>query len=171
MSRDIEISHVLKDGKIKRPYHEYRQKYNDTLYGFLDQPADRGHIALWTSKNNIDNLHYHPRRKFKDPIQHDDIMQALSFSEARIEYVSYREPIHTTFEKIRTASICIGYEGIGQLIAKNYYKPMITFSRGNISKYTTGEWGVITDKLDDRLLNIEQEITRQNDIICKLTER
>lgn len=168
MSKTMRVSHVLKDGMISRPYHAYRQRYYDTLCPFLDKAEDRGHVALWTTKYNADNIHYHPKLQFKDPVHHDDIMQALDVVDAPIAHVSYRDPIHTTFEKIRTASICIGYEGIGQLIAKNYYKPTITFSRGNISKCTTGEWGLLTDRLDNRIMNLEQEIKRQNKLIKTL---
>lgn len=171
MSRTIKVSHVLKDGGVVRPYHKYRQNYYDTLHPFLDQSEDHGHIALWTTKYNVDNIYYHPQRRFKDPIHHDDIMKALNLIDIPIEHVSYRDPIHSTFEKIRTASICIGYEGIGQLIAKNYYKPTITFSSGIISKFTTGEWGAITERLDDRVINIEEEVKRQRKIICKLIEQ
>lgn len=168
MSKTMRVSHVLKDGEIIRPYHTYRQRYYDTLYPFLDRAEDHGHIALWTTKYNIDDIHSHSTAKFKDPIHHDDVMQALTVIDAPIEFVSYRDPIRNTFERIRTASVCIGYEGIGQLIAKNYYKPTITFSRGNISKCTTGEWGLLTDTLDDRLLNLEQEILRQSKLIKNL---
>lgn len=170
MSYDIEILHFIKETFV-RPYYSYKKKHDKTLYSFIDDPEDYGHIALWTSKYNVDQLRSDPLREFKDPIHHDKIINALKILERPIEFVSYREPIHHTFEKIRTASICIGYEGMGQLIAKNYYKPMITFSRGIISKSTTGKWGMITDSLDDRIFNIEEEIKRQREIICRLTER
>jgi hypothetical protein len=171
MSKLIGIFHVRKEIFDKRPPSSYKNRYHDTLHSFLDESKDQGHIALWTSKHNVDQIHFQPKRRFKDPIHHDKIFNALSITDLPIQYVSYRDPIHVTFEKIRTASICIGYEGIGQLIAKNYFKPTITFSRGTISQSTTGEWGVVTDSLDDRVINIEKQIEEQKRMICTLTEQ
>jgi hypothetical protein len=55
-----------------------------------------------------------------------------------------------TFDIIRKAKFCVGYEGLGQAIAYNYNKKLITMSLWkDVSINTGGAESVIVDNIFD----------------------
>lgn len=112
-------------------------------------PQDGGYVAIWDSIENID----YPSR-WKDPVHPASMWELAKTVNQDIKRVSYRMSMDYVFETIANASFCIGYEGLGNVIAYNYKKPMIIFSESSIiSRATSGPWSRIFTRIDSKLIN------------------
>ena len=121
-------------------------------------PRDKGHIAVWESSKNI-----RPSPRWKDPVHPEDILEFAGSLGKDVIPVHYRMPVSEVFEIISTSSFCIGYEGMGNVIAYNYRKPMIVFSESKIiTRNTSGPWPYVTRKITPDLVdNIDRIIDEQ----------
>lgn len=172
---NIPIRHEHRKGNndpVKRVRFINRKNAKDwkeTQWKTKLQPEDHGYVCAWVSINNKDKLSESPLTAFKDPVCGYKIKEHLSNLDREVRYIDYRMPVEQAFETIRNSSYCIGYEGIGQVIAKNYWKPMITFSEGSVSEVNSGPWGYITKVLPENTTNInytfETIIEIQKDMI------
>ena len=126
-----------------------------------NEPEDGKHIAVWTTKDNLTSV-----SSWKDPIGSAGM---IGYTETLrkeygedIRYVSYRDDIEYVWETIRTAKLCIGYEGMGNLISQSYKKPIIVFSKNEYhSKVTSGMWSEVTSEVEPRHYCIEGIIQEQ----------
>jgi len=180
---DVVVKHENVDAyKGTEPYQKNRPRYFNrkntsdwkyTMWSMMDQPEDLGHIAVWHPKNNIDRFNKHPIRKWKEPINDDKLDAYIQFvsltTKKEVKEVHYRMPVDEVFETIRTASFCIGHDGIGNVISKNYFKPIIVFSLQKLSKITSGPWAFHTHKIVPRHADVKDIISYQSDLIqtCK----
>jgi hypothetical protein len=153
--------------------HARRDKWDDTIsqrprfinrYMELDwrgttwktakQPYDGNYIAVWNYNKNVDNHQNDPRRRWKKPVDHDSLSKYFRYVSAlsgmEVVEINYRLPMDECFDIIRGASFCIGYEGIGNLISKNYFKPIIVFSQPNgVVTNTSGPWHFRANNIED----------------------
>lgn len=90
-------------------------------------------------------------------------------SQYNVKLIDYDTPIADVIESIRTCHFCIGYEGIGQFVSKQFFKPILTFARVNGPALNHGgRWGdVCTDKAFDPLnvSPIDTMIKKQQELI------
>lgn len=120
--------------------------------------SDGGHLVVWNSNKNLE---YPPR--WKDPV-HPNYMKKIAMSTGKkIKMVNYRMPVDYVFRTIATSSFCIGYEGMGNVIAYNYRKPMVVFSESPIiSRNTSGPWAHVTPRFTQDLVdNLDNIIDEQ----------
>lgn len=146
--------------KVIAPMKEYRGYYTKVLeFNYAKKvyeafgcpklktkhnPKNENYICVW---HPFDNLI--PVSKDKMPISRNNFFDFFD-SLPDVKYVTYRTDMDKCFETIRNASVCIGYEGLGQQIAYHYNKPLITFSNlFDVSKNTGGPNSYITNKLDN----------------------
>lgn len=133
-----------------------------------DRPEKGNHIAVWTTKTNLTQV-----ADWKDPIGPDkmeDLFNHLDSQGEDIQRISYRHSIEHVFETIRTAKFCIGYEGIGNLIAQSYRKPCLVYSKNQYhSRVTSGMWAEVSPVfqikhkyINDMMLEQEEVIARGN---------
>jgi hypothetical protein len=134
------------------------EDWKETVWKTKEQPEDHGYICAWTSTNHKDNLKESFLTSYKDPVPSEMIVAMLEKVDREVRYIDYRMPISEVFDSIRNSSYCVGYEGIGQVIAKNYWKPMITFSRGIVSQTTSGPWAYITERIPDSFSDINYTV-------------
>lgn len=155
---NIEIQHVHKE---KWEYRYINRVEEDKWYGTVaptvDEPEVTDTIAVWHPMDNVDL-----KRQVLSNDDWEAMFKLLKTKGENLVFLSYRDPIDHVFETIRKAKLCIGYEGIGQLIAKNYYKPLITFTDNNVlSKITGGCWSHVTDTVDYSIIAIDETIKKQ----------
>ena len=164
-----------------RRSYEHRwntQQWWSTVWEHKFNTYDGGYICMWVPEHNVDNLTDEYGTAYKDPLtihgtsKENQWPRLMSSLERRgvVKYINYRMPVEEVFETIAGASICYGYEGIGQMIAKNMWKPMVTYSGlDSVSKRTGGPWQFITDTLHEHDLDIDRVIQLQKKMIadCK----
>lgn len=158
-TQELSIKHEVIEGKAHR--FENRWKSNQwwaTMWDTEIQPVDDGSIVVWHPFNNVDDLRKEGSgTAYKSPMSRytwSKVTHALEMSGRRIEYVNYRMPIHEVFDKISKAHLCVGYEGIGQLISKSFWKPLITYSnQKKLSHVTGGPWSLIDNKYNENVLH------------------
>lgn len=131
-------------------------------------PTEGNYIACWHTKNN-----FVPVNKKKNPIGDDKIIEYAESLGYDVKYISYMIPIEETLETIRNAKVCIGYEGVGQFISQGYMKPLVTFCQLApwISEFTGGPWSLLTNKVTDKMMNIDHIIEEQKNEIEKYRPR
>lgn len=84
----------------------------------------------------------------KMPIEEKEFFDFFDNLGIHVEYITYNTDIDLIFDRIRTAKLCVGYEGLGQQIAYHFNKPLITLSRlPYVSMNTGGPDSTITDNL------------------------
>lgn len=160
----VNIKHQVKE---KREYRFLARadefKWYGTIAPTVKQPEVTDTIVVWHPLNNKDKLCLDWGTQYKDTLTSQEWQTLFNLLEDEtVVQVSYRDPIEHVFESIRKAKLCIGYEGIGQVIAKNYWKPLITFSdRPELSTITGGPWSHITPRLDNSIMNLEETIENQ----------
>jgi len=138
-----------------RPRYENRMSYDwkSTVWKMADDSRDDGHVAVWTSKKNKKDWRNHPLRHWKHPFSdewYDDFIQKIvDTTGKKVIHVDYTIPVDEVFDIIRTASFCFGNDGIGNVIAKNYFKPIFVTSKdnGSITRSTSGNWAYIIDPM------------------------
>jgi len=125
-------------------------------------PRNEGHIAVWESSTNL-----RPSPRWKDPVHPNDILDFANSLGYDVMTVNYRMPVSEVFQIISSSSFCIGYEGIGNVIAYNYRKPMVIFSESKIiTRNTSGPWPYVTRKITPDLVdNIDRIIDEQRVMI------
>lgn len=175
----INVSHhdrvfKYKDEKLRFKWYPrwHQGRPYSAQWDTIKDPIDNGYICLWEPSQNVDSVHRTFATSFKDPLSRDGTWDRLykCLEGYEVRRISYRMPIDEVFETIRGARYCVGYEGIGQLIAKNFWKPMTTFiytndvGYRNVAKMTSGTWA---SKTESPLVDIEDEIKRQLPIINK----
>lgn len=143
-----------------------RYKRAQSIFNWLGYPdlklkrpsTDDGHIAVWDSS---ENYRYPPR--WKDPVHPNCIRDLAKSAGKEIRLVNYRMPVDYVFSMIASSSFCIGYEGMGNVIAYNYRKPMVVFSESKIiSRNTSGPWAHITPRVTQDLIdNLDSIIDEQ----------
>ena len=171
----LDIEHEFYPTTGERYVNRYKSnQWWATMWDTVIEPTDDGSIVVWWPFENVDDIASDPGMSYKSPLDRETwerVLETLRASNRRIEFVNYRMPIAEVFEKISRASLCIGYEGIGQLIAKNFWKPMITYSnQKKLSHVTGGPWTLIDNKYNHRILsNIDGVIREQKPKIdhCK----
>ncbi len=124
---------------------------------------DKGYIAVWTTEHNLT-----PVEERRDPIGWEGMNKYISQLERiyKIKRISYRDSGEKIFNTISGAKLCIGYQGIGNLISKTFHKPIIVFSKNEyIGRTVSGHWAIIVDEFTDYLLDIEKIVRMQNELI------
>jgi len=179
-AHEFEITHQYKPPWKGRLHHRPRESpayecaWWATQNPFIkSSPPKYKKIVIWTPANNVDDLDSDYKTSHKDPLSLDDwdnlysVINILYEPIYEVVYVSYRDPIGVLFDHINTADICIGYEGIGNLIARAMWKPMIVFTEDNdLSALTSGPWATLLKSPTDILMDIENEIeTQYNEIV------
>jgi hypothetical protein len=180
---DVIIKHENVDAyKGTEPYQKDRPRYSNrtriydwkyTVWDMAKEPEDLGHIAVWHPKTNIERFNRHPLRHWKEPISDKDLDEYYDYvskeTGKKIELVHYRMPVDEVFNIIRTSSFCIGHDGIGNVISKNYFKPIIVFSKQTLSKTTSGPWIYHSRKITERHRHVRDIIFKQKYLIdeCK----
>ena len=88
-----------------------------------------------------------------------------------VKRISYRDlGSEKIFETIAGAKLCVGYEGLGNMISRLYQKPLITFSKSKyLSRLTGGQWCLVTDKVENHLYNIADIVSTQKKIMADCT--
>lgn len=126
--------------------------------------VEGNHIAVWTTEKNLT-----PVAKWKDPLGWEDMEKLFSELEQnghKIRRVSYRDDIEYVFETIRTAKMCIGYEGMGNLISQQFRKPILVFSENTFhSKVTSGMWARVKRDVSTNDLDIDNIIEEQKELL------
>jgi hypothetical protein len=124
------------------------------------KPTRQNHIAVWTTEKNLTRAH-----GWKDPIgweRMEEYFQELEKKGHEIRRVSYRDDIEYVFETIASAKMCIGYEGMGNLISHMFRKPILVFSKNVYhSKITSGMWAEITPTIEEKHKDVELMIAEQ----------
>lgn len=101
------------------------------------------YIAVWNPYTMFSDI---PKEKM--PIPKIDFEKLIS--NYKIKLVDYAMHPNETFDIIRKAKFCVGYEGLGQAIAYNYNKKLITMSLWkDVSINTGGAESVIVDNIFD----------------------
>lgn len=151
-----------------RPKFKHRWKegqWYGTVWDTNVETSDQGYICVWHPLNNVEQVVKDPHTCYKDPLSMNNTWQEL-FDKLKgydVRYVSYRDPIQQTLDTIAGAKLCIGYEGMGQVLAKNMWKPMVTFSMlSQVSYITSGPWVQIDDKPGRWLKDIDGLVARQH---------
>jgi hypothetical protein len=96
-------------------------------------------------------------------------------SQYDVKFIDYDTPIENVIEWIRTCHFCAGYEGIGQFISKQFFKPILTFSKYKGPALNHGgTWSeVYTSRIFDHryLKSIDTMIDEQQKEIRYVQER
>ena len=121
------------------------------------KPEEHNHIAVWHHYKNLKRP-----ESYKIPFTKKQFWNFVSEYD-NIKFVDYRMDIKRVFSVIRTAKLCVGYEGLGQQIAYHYNKQIVTLSTNkDVSINTGGPESYITDNLND-VRNIISERRNKND--------
>jgi hypothetical protein len=167
----------------QRPKFENRKKHGwmSTTWKMKDEPCDDGHVAVWTSAKNKIDWRTHPIRQWKIPFPkefYDEYVQLIENKTGKkVIHVDYTMPVDEVFDIIRTSSFCFGNDGIGNVISKNYFKPLIVTSKNEyLTTYeNSGQWVYVIDpKREFSIKNmklIEQIIDIQKDEIEEYRSR
>lgn len=138
-------------GRDRIRYKNRNFGWEATTWKMAHEPRDDGHIAVWTSRKNKVDWRNHPVRFWKHPFPDDwyenFIETTISKTGKKIIHVDYTIPLDEIFDIIRTASFCFGNDGIGNVISKNYWKPIFVTSTNSemLTKETSGCWSYIID--------------------------
>lgn len=172
--------YIEKKGKMVRQYPVMGENYfimariarTMASTQFLGRPwlkpkresKEGDHIAVWTSQNNL-TLPF----PWKDPVgwrKTEKYIENLEKEGHKIKRVSYRDDSEYVFETIANAKLCIGYEGMGNLISQMYRKPIIVFSRNDyLSRVNSGFWALVTTEINKSLHDIDKIIKLQKYVI------
>ena len=153
---DLEVSYQVCIGTLEEYANkycnlfklEYAKVVRDAL-GFpklktKHKPEEHHHIAVWHHYKNLKKP-----ESYKIPFTKTQFRNFVSEYD-NIKFVDYRMDIRRVFKVIRTAKLCVGYEGLGQQIAYHYNKQIVTLSSNkDISINTGGPESYITDNFDD----------------------
>ena len=122
------------------------------------------YIAVWTTE-----LNRTPVRKEKDPVGWHTMemyLKKLEKNGHKLKRISYRDTGKKIFETIANAKMCIGYEGMGNVISRIFRKPIIVFSGlPYLSRVTSGQWAHIVRDVEPELYEIDSLIELQKEII------
>lgn len=128
------------------------------------KPKNKGWIAVWTTEDNKTSV-----RSWKNPIGWrgmESYLKVLEDKGYEIKRLSYRSSGEEIFDTICNAKMCIGYQGLGNLISRTFFKPIIVFSeREYYSRMTSGHWALTVDKVTDELYDIETIVKIQRTFI------
>ena len=161
-TKDIDYFRTV-TGFDRRNIYEYSDAHE--IYGypyenlFPKRSAKSGdYIAVWHPRNNL-----LPPQEWKNPIGHKGIIEYVESLGHEIKYIDYTTGLKYNIEVIANAKLCIGYEGMGQLISQSFMKPIITFStREYASLYNSGPWAMVVDKVYYYMLDVDDIIGTQN---------
>jgi hypothetical protein len=131
--------------------------------------SEGNYIAAWTTE-----LNHTPTSAKRDPVGSEGMEEYLTNLEEMgfvVKRISYRDlGSEKIFETIAGAKLCIGYEGLGNMISRLYRKPLITFSKSKyLSRLTGGQWCLVTDKVENHLYNIADIVSTQKKLIDDCT--
>ena len=153
---DLDISVLVEIGSLEKYKHNYtnllKKEYATHVRENLgcpklktkENPTVQNYFAVWHPYNNLTDVSFD-----KMPVHKTDFLDAMTAFNS-VEFVDYRMDIDHVFSTIRNAKACIGYEGLGQLIAYNYNKKIVTLSNLNdVSINTGGPESFITNKVDN----------------------
>lgn len=149
----IHVSHeYLKGDPDNRDRYDnrlYTNKWYGTVAQLLIHPyiedEDEHKVVIWDPRNNKDRVD-NKKSSLSDK-QWDWIMRELKSKYPNHVVVDYRMPVEDVFWHIATATLCIGYEGMGNVIAKSFWKPMIIYSYNTkVGRVTSGPWAVFDNK-------------------------
>jgi hypothetical protein len=166
-TRDIDYFRTV-SGFDRRNIYEYSDAHE--IYGYpyenlFPKRASKSedYIAVWHPKHNLTDP-----QEWKNPIGYKGIINYVESLNQEIKYVDYTMDLRYIIDTIANAKLCIGYEGMGQLISQSFMKPIITFStRDYISLYNSGPWGLVVDKIYDHMFDVDNIIGTQNEKIDK----
>ena len=139
--------------------------------GFPDlKPKREGkegdYIAVWTTE-----LNRTPVRVEKDPVGWHTMemyLKKLERNGHKLKRISYRDNGKKIFETIANAKMCIGYEGMGNVISRIFRKPIIVFSKlPYLSRVTSGQCAHVVKNVEPELYEIDSLIELQKKIIEK----
>ena len=92
-------------------------------------------IVLWRQTFNAA-----APRSFKRAFDNDGwnyIVKSLQDQGYNVVEIDYRTPIREVMYHISNCEATVGYEGMWHMVAKNFWKPMIIFTKDNISRLHT----------------------------------
>lgn len=93
-------------------------------------------LVLWRPQFNI----VPNTNNGKDPLTNkewEDLLTSFEILGYSITEIDYRTPIREVFYHIRTAELCVSYEGMWHYIAKNFFKPSIVVSEYSVTHMHT----------------------------------
>jgi len=146
-------------------YHDVHKIYGYPYENLFPKrtPTEKDYVAIWHSKYNLEDP-----QEWKNPIGYKGIINYVESLNQEIKYVDYTMNLRYIIDIIANAKLCIGYEGMGQLISQSFMKPIITFSTQEyISLYNSGPWGLVVDKIYDHMFDVDNIIGTQNEKIDK----
>ena len=160
---NVEIKHVFNSpnkGLYKQRYQHHRGIIKDQDYRawsfrkemVLKEPI-KNKIVMWRQTFNAD-IPKNYKRIF-DNDGWNTVAQSLRNQGYTIAEIDYRTPISEVMYHISTCEATVGYEGMFHYVAKNFWKPMIIFTRDNISKLHT-----------PHALLFARALKRQFDVTC-----
>ena len=174
---EVEVTHIFNSTDTKLHFNRYdnfirkridvdskkREKFrfNDWFFRTdIDKTPVDGKVVLWTPVWNAQDP-----RNFKIPFPKenwDQVKDILSMQGYDIIEIDYRTPISEVFYHIRTAEVCLCYEGMWHYIAKNMAKPMIVLTKDNITNYHTPDALIYkVRKAEDHSLRFFYEFDRR----------
>lgn len=193
-NNDINVKFEKKPPWRGKP--QYRPKflnrmYEDKWYGTMNphikpRPQTFKNIVIWTPETNVEDPFDDYGTRYKAPLSVNDgwrtlrnTVETMYGDQYDIRYVNYRMSVSEAVYNIDTADICIGYEGIGNVLAKSMWKPMIVFSdQKAMTDITSGPWAQIENTLSNSIMNLEDIMSNQRQNIklaensfCSLIER
>jgi len=138
-----------------------------TFWKTKDSPVDNNdNVVVWLPNKLPPN-----KLNKKNHINLADWNKIVDWCNAQynVTLIDYDTPIMDVIESIRTCHFCVGYEGIGQFISKQFFKPILTFAKFNGPALNHGgRWGdVYTNNKFDPLIipTIDTMIKKQQEQI------
>jgi len=142
---DVEIKHIFNstnEGLYKQRYQHHRGIIKNNDYrawsfnaSIVNTPIVKNKIVMWRQTFNADIPKNYKRIFDNDGWNY--IVQSLQKQGYSVAQIDYRTSIREVMYHISTCEATIGYEGMFHYVAKNFWKPMIIFTRDNISKLHT----------------------------------
>lgn len=149
---DVKIDHIFNSNNLRLQHHRFfgytrnlklegniqkraRLRYNDWYFRKMNATSIKKKVVLWTQVNNAQEP-----RLFKRPFdrqQWDQVIGILEMQGYDVIEIDYRTPISEVFYHIRTAEVCLCYEGMWHYVAKNMCKPIIVLTKDLITNYHT----------------------------------
>lgn len=170
----VKLEHTFNSTDLKLYAQRYRnvnrnQKHPIARYWMFDPkyfvtPVSNK-IVIWRPSFNAD-----APRWFKLPINdHEwlEIIEKIKNLDYQVVEIDYRTPIREAFYHIRTAQLCLTYEGMWHYIAKNFFKPHAVLSNDGITAWHT-PYSVIRDP---RKFSVNDKIHRLHVLIERAKNR
>lgn len=144
----VNVEHVFESNKRKvwrRRYYNVSPNADKKTFGFfnvwpwsdrIDSTPIPFKVTLWrptfNGHQNVEN-----GKMPWDITEWEQLILALEVLGYSVQEIDYRTPIREVFYHLRTADLCIAYEGMWNYVAKNFYKPTIVIGAVSITNKHT----------------------------------